>query len=99
MAGIECAEPLNGELLDQWKLLLSGLLKAESIIAPVMKYSLQRFSDASLMTYGIVLYLKIDTDERRYTHVSNTVELSKNTLTVVRNVIINIWFVLLLTEI
>ena len=71
-AGIEWDEPLNGDLLDRWKLLVSGLLKAETItirrcyldgiIAPVVKYSLQGFCDASLLAYGAVLYLKIDTD-------------------------------------
>ena len=71
-AGIEWDEPLNGDLLDRWKLLVSGLLKAETItirrcyldgiIAPVVNYSLQRFCDASLLAYGAVLYLKIDTD-------------------------------------
>ena len=72
-AGVEWDESLNGDLLDQWKLLVSGLLKAETItirrcyldgiIAPVVKYSLQGFCDASSLAYGAVLYLKIDMDD------------------------------------
>ena len=88
-AGIVWDEPLNA-----WRAIGSveiiGVRSAEGrehynpkcyldgIIAPVMKYSLQEFSDALLMAYGIVLYLKIDTDDRRcYTHVSSNVQSSK----------------------